>query len=45
MLVQAGYRGHGPYVMFLFFRLVMQIATLLGSLAYVFLLLSTIPGR
>lgn len=39
MLVQAGYRGHSPYVMFLFFRLVMPIATLLGSLAYVFLLL------
>ncbi len=37
-LVQAGYRGHGPYVVFLFFRLVAPIVMLLGSVAYVFVL-------
>ena len=30
LLVQAGYRGHAPYVTFLFFRLVMPIVMLLG---------------
>jgi tight adherence protein C len=39
MLVQAGYRGHGPYVVFLFFRLVAPILMMLGSLIYVFLLM------
>jgi tight adherence protein C len=39
MLVQAGYRGHGPYVVFLFFRLVAPILMLLGSATYVFLLI------
>ena len=39
MLVQAGYRGHGPYVVFLFFRLVAPILMLLGSFIYVFLLI------
>src|ERR1700733_6443305 len=29
MLVQAGYRGQGPYVTYLFFRMVMPVATLL----------------
>jgi tight adherence protein C len=37
-LVQAGYRGQGPYVVFLFFRLVGPILMFFGSLAYVFLL-------
>jgi len=40
MLVQAGFRGQGPYVVFLFFRLVVPILMLVGSLAYVFLLLN-----
>jgi tight adherence protein C len=39
MLVQAGYRGHSPYVVFLFFRMVAPLVMLLGSLIYVFLLL------
>ena len=39
MLVQAGHRGHSPYVVFLFFRLVAPILMLVGSLTYVFLLL------
>jgi tight adherence protein C len=37
-LIQAGYRGHGPYITFLFFRLVMPIATLLVSALYVFVI-------
>jgi tight adherence protein C len=36
MLVQAGYRGHAPYVTYLFFRMVMPIAMLLLALFYVF---------
>jgi len=39
LLVQAGFRGHSPYVVFLFFRLLAPIVMLVGSLAYVFLLL------
>jgi tight adherence protein C len=39
MLVQAGFRGHGPYIVFLFFRLVAPILMLAGSFIYVFLLL------
>jgi tight adherence protein C len=38
-LVQAGYRGHGPYVAFLFFRLVAPLTVLVVSLFYVFLVL------
>ncbi len=38
-LIQAGYRGHGPYVAFLFFRMVMPLVMLVGSLIYVFLVL------
>jgi len=38
-LVQAGYRGRGAYVTFLFFRMVMPIALLFSSLVYVFLVL------
>jgi tight adherence protein C len=37
-LVEAGYRGQGPYVVFLFFRLVAPVAMLCASLAYVFLI-------
>src|SRR6478609_5630696 len=35
-LVQAGYRGHAPYVTYLFFRMTMPVAMLVGSLFYVF---------
>src|SRR5580704_4708630 len=38
MLVQAGYRGQGPYIVFLFFRMVAPLLMMLGSLIYVFLL-------
>lgn len=37
-LMQAGYRGQGPYVAFLFFRMVAPITTLVGSLIYVFVI-------
>src|SRR5262245_21019894 len=39
LLVQAGYRGHAPYVAFLFFRLVMPAAMLVFSLFYVFVVI------
>jgi tight adherence protein C len=39
LLVQAGYRGHAPYVTYLFFRMVMPIAMLLLSLFYVFVVI------
>src|SRR3984957_16691507 len=39
LLVQAGYRGQGPYVVFLFFRMVAPLTMLLGSALYVFILL------
>jgi len=38
-LIQAGYRGQGPYVVFLFFRMVSPLAALGLSLVYVFLVL------
>ncbi len=38
-LTQAGYRGHGPYVAFLFFRMIVPLVMLVGSLIYVFLIL------
>jgi len=37
-LIQAGYRGHGPYVTFLFFRLVTPIVLFLATATYVFVL-------
>ncbi len=37
-LVQAGYRGHAPYVTYLFFRMVTPIAALVMSLVYMFLI-------
>jgi tight adherence protein C len=37
-LVMAGYRGHAPYVTFLFARAVMPIVMLLGSVLYVFVI-------
>jgi len=36
MLLQAGYRGQGPYVAFLFFRMVAPVVGLLLTLFYVF---------
>jgi tight adherence protein C len=39
LLVQAGYRGHAPYITFLFFRLVMPAAMLVFSLFYVFVVI------
>ncbi len=36
LLVQAGYRGHAPYVTFLFFRLVTPIVMLVVTVFYVF---------
>jgi tight adherence protein C len=38
-LIEAGYRGHGPYVVFLFFRFVAPIVMLSVSLVYVFLII------
>jgi len=37
-LVMAGYRGHAPYVTFLFARAVTPIVMLLGSILYVFVI-------
>jgi tight adherence protein C len=39
LLVQAGYRGHAPYVTFLFFRLVMPAVAMVVSLFYVFVVI------
>ncbi|MFZ5691477.1 MAG: type II secretion system F family protein [Pseudomonadota bacterium] len=38
-LIQAGYRGHAPYVTYLFFRMVMPIVAALVSILYVFVIL------
>src|SRR6201987_875570 len=35
-LVMAGYRGHAPYVTFLFFRLVTPVVFFIASVLYVF---------
>src|SRR3984957_13052247 len=37
-LTQAGYRGHAPYVTFLFFRLVTPILMFAAAIVYVFLI-------
>jgi len=37
-LVMAGYRGHAPYVTFLFFRAVMPLAFLVFAILYVFVI-------
>jgi len=37
-LIMAGYRGHAPYVTFLFARLVAPIVLFVGSIVYVFLI-------
>jgi tight adherence protein C len=38
MLIQAGYRGQGPYVAFLFFRMVVPFAAMFIMLFYMFVL-------
>jgi tight adherence protein C len=38
-LIQAGYRGHAPYVTYLFFRMVTPIVMLAAALTYMFLVL------
>ena len=40
-LVRAGWRGQGPYVTFLFFRMITPIALFFGSLVYIFGVLQT----
>jgi tight adherence protein C len=40
MLVQAGFRGHAPYITYLFFRMVMPVIMLLVSLFYIFIVLN-----
>src|SRR3954467_3003261 len=37
-LIMAGYRGHAPYITFLFFRLVTPIVFFLGAVLYVFVI-------
>src|SRR6202042_2053989 len=37
-LIMAGYRGHAPYVTFLFFRLVTPILLFIGAILYVFVI-------
>src|SRR6195952_5124342 len=37
-LTMAGYRGHAPYVTFLFFRLVTPVVMFIGSVLYVFVI-------
>ena len=39
LLVQAGYRGHAPYITFLFFRLIMPAVMFVASLFYVFVVI------
>jgi tight adherence protein C len=40
LLVQAGYRGHAPYVTYLFFRMAMPAIMLVTSLFYIFVVLN-----
>jgi tight adherence protein C len=45
LLVQAGYRGQGPYVAYLFFRLVTPVVVLAITMSYVFVVLDlAMPG-
>jgi tight adherence protein C len=44
MLIQAGHRGQGPYVAFLFFRLVTPLVALVVTLFYAFFLDAEQPG-
>jgi tight adherence protein C len=36
MLVRAGYRGHAPYVTYLFFRMIMPVVMLAAALFYIY---------
>ena len=38
-LIQAGYRGQGPYITFLFFRMIMPIAMFLFAILYLFVII------
>jgi tight adherence protein C len=38
-LMQAGYRGQGPYIAFLFFRMVTSLTVMIGSVFYIFLVI------
>jgi tight adherence protein C len=40
MLMQAGFRGHAPYVTYLFFRMAMPVVMLLAAAFYVFIVLN-----
>ncbi len=40
MLTQAGYRGQGPYVAFLFFRMIAPIGMFLFTLVYLFVIIN-----
>ena len=39
-LIQAGYRGHAPYVAYLFFRMVTPIVALVAALFYIFVVIN-----
>jgi tight adherence protein C len=39
LLIKAGYRGHAPYIGFLFFRMLMPIAMFAFAMVYMFLIL------
>ncbi|HTV38744.1 MAG TPA: type II secretion system F family protein [Xanthobacteraceae bacterium] len=39
MLMQAGYRGHAPYITYLFFRMAMPVVMLLTAAFYIFIVL------
>ncbi len=39
LLIRAGYRGHAPYIGFLFFRMLMPIAMFAFAMVYVFVIL------
>jgi tight adherence protein C len=39
-LIQAGYRGHAPYVAYLFFRMVTPIVALIAALFYIFVVIN-----
>ncbi len=43
-LMQAGYRGQGPYVAFLFFRMITSLTAMIGSLVYVFFVIEPRPA-
>jgi tight adherence protein C len=38
-LVQAGYRGHAPYIAYLFFRMVMPVAAVIVTAFYIFVVI------